>query len=575
MGNANSNSKTSIATEISDDLVNKVHSIATNYILTQNFQDMRNLSEVKYCNKLVMLTADILKNNLSEVTLKHLSDKVSGTETVRYFKKSAVAEDKVGIPANSAEKQELCAHIATFYVMIAHVFAAIVTTIHPNYVYTNKEGISVSETDRQKIPETQVQVNIPPLNNLCQARINILTNGQSFLTDEIDAEQEITIKPQFCQFTSTNRPPPQPAPNAFAANPLVRNPSAPNAFASAPNAFASAPNAFASAPNAFASNPFAPNASAPNAFASAPNPSAPNPFASAPNPFAASNPFATGPQGPNSLALQLQQQRLQQQTMGGAAVTDNITRSLMTEPGMPEFEQLYYDEYDAKTGKFSKMSQNMRTNVYEKDVATFYKTFASVSDLPKTVPKTFKDINLRDYSKQPSCEELNKNKNFSVTGSLKEKLFKDYAERVKSMIKSNRAHQEQLIQILDNIFVSRENGTGAAGTGAAGTGTAGTAGTTISTELVTINPSLTEKTLPGLIELTRTTIMDMYLTCEQNFLESINLYEAIAETQLGNTSESQVSNLNKFIEEKLKDDAEHSVRPTSEETSEESTEETI
>ena len=153
-----------------------------------------------------------------------------------------------------------------------------------------------------------------------------------------------------------------------------------------------------------------------------------------------------------------------------------------------------------------------------------------------------------------------------MTGSLKEKLFKDYAERVKSMIKSNRAHQEQLIQILDNIFVSRETGTGTS-TSTAGTSTAGTS--TAGTELVTINPSLTEKTLPGLIELTRTTIMDMYLTCEQNFLESINLYEAIAETQLGNTSESQVSNLNKFIEEKLKDDEEHSVRPTSEETTEE------
>ena len=38
-----------------------VNAIAAKYILTQNFQDMRKLSDQNYCNNLVILTAKVLK----------------------------------------------------------------------------------------------------------------------------------------------------------------------------------------------------------------------------------------------------------------------------------------------------------------------------------------------------------------------------------------------------------------------------------------------------------------------------------------------------------------------------------
>ena len=40
--------------------------LATKYILTQNFQDMKKLGDKEYCNKLVILTADIIKKFLKE-----------------------------------------------------------------------------------------------------------------------------------------------------------------------------------------------------------------------------------------------------------------------------------------------------------------------------------------------------------------------------------------------------------------------------------------------------------------------------------------------------------------------------
>ena len=41
--------------------VDMIDIIATKYILTQNFQDMKKLGQKEYCDKLVILTSDIVK----------------------------------------------------------------------------------------------------------------------------------------------------------------------------------------------------------------------------------------------------------------------------------------------------------------------------------------------------------------------------------------------------------------------------------------------------------------------------------------------------------------------------------
>lgn len=49
--------------------------IAAKYILTQNFQDMKKLSQKAYCDKLVILTADIIKKFMKEKTVEYLGIK--------------------------------------------------------------------------------------------------------------------------------------------------------------------------------------------------------------------------------------------------------------------------------------------------------------------------------------------------------------------------------------------------------------------------------------------------------------------------------------------------------------------
>ena len=50
--------------------------IATNYILTQNFRDMEKLSDTEYCNKLVILTADVIAKNLQDEEITYLAQRM-------------------------------------------------------------------------------------------------------------------------------------------------------------------------------------------------------------------------------------------------------------------------------------------------------------------------------------------------------------------------------------------------------------------------------------------------------------------------------------------------------------------
>ena len=45
-----------------------INFIATNYILTQSFEDMESLKDPKYCDKLIVVTSDVLNKYLNLTT---------------------------------------------------------------------------------------------------------------------------------------------------------------------------------------------------------------------------------------------------------------------------------------------------------------------------------------------------------------------------------------------------------------------------------------------------------------------------------------------------------------------------
>ena len=64
--------------------------LATKYILTQNFQDMKRLGDKEYCNKLVILTADVIKKFLKEREITYIAQRVVDGVPVNAKKTSSV-----------------------------------------------------------------------------------------------------------------------------------------------------------------------------------------------------------------------------------------------------------------------------------------------------------------------------------------------------------------------------------------------------------------------------------------------------------------------------------------------------
>ena len=141
-------------------LVKDLDQIATKYILTSHYKDLANLERKDYCDKLVILTSRIFNKFLDQQDVKYLEqrmdrgvliDKMSRDKLI-YFDKSNIKNLDV---KNSFRKKRMCIGIARFYVKVGHIFAAILKTINPEYIFTDDVGKRrrVSILDKDKIPK--------------------------------------------------------------------------------------------------------------------------------------------------------------------------------------------------------------------------------------------------------------------------------------------------------------------------------------------------------------------------------------------------------------------------------------
>jgi len=230
MGNTNSNSNNTDNTDNDNDKTNlkpkdinqMVDYIATHYILTMDFKSLHKMYQKEYCDKLVLLTSEIIANNYTDMEITYLAQRTKNKEIIDelakdkfiFFNKDKL--DDLDIQ-NSIKKKRVCIGIAKFYVKIAHVFAAIVTTINPEYVYKDNNGNTVKASINEK-------KNIPPnvprtINklNICNNRINSLKvkeekkeekeendNFFSKLNFFGNTEPDITINPKVCSINNNN-----------------------------------------------------------------------------------------------------------------------------------------------------------------------------------------------------------------------------------------------------------------------------------------------------------------------------------------------------------------------------------
>ena len=199
-------------------------------------------------------------------------------------------------------------------------------------------------------------------------------------------------------------------------------------------------------------------------------------------------------------------------------------KNLMEEPGIPELEHLYYDDgYNYETGKFEKMSEKA-TDQYASDLKLFYENFTGKSNMDETIKK-FKDIKLRDFGKTELCNE-NMPK---LKGTMADELFAKYADNLRQMVDNANKNQDKLTDIINKLFSHTKD-------------------PQTQKKVVRVNPELTEDELQKVVVESRELIIQLYLTCEQDFETGVNIYKAIVE-QLGlDTIQRQTETLEKQIE---------------------------
>ena len=175
--------------------------IATYYILTADYVSLTKLYDKEYCDKLVVLTSDIIERYFTDLEITYLAQRTKEGVIVNeldkdkliFFEKEAL--DKLDIK-NALKKKRVCQGIAKFYVKIAHVFAAIVRTVNPVYVYKDNEGNNVRANlyEKHTIPD-----NVPRQMykmNICEMRINALRGKNDYT--KTGPDDPITISPDFC-----------------------------------------------------------------------------------------------------------------------------------------------------------------------------------------------------------------------------------------------------------------------------------------------------------------------------------------------------------------------------------------
>ena len=185
----NSSSKTNGNNKQFTNFYEIIDYIATYYILTMDFKSLSKLSDKEYCDNLVVLTSDIIQKHFNDLDVTYLEQRVkSGIEVNELKKENIIFLNKDQLDnldiqndaQKSIRKKRVCIGIAKFYVKIAHLFAAIVMTINPTYIYKDETGnvVKTGLLEKDKIPKNTKR-KLYKL-NICDNRIKSLKKGEAF-----------------------------------------------------------------------------------------------------------------------------------------------------------------------------------------------------------------------------------------------------------------------------------------------------------------------------------------------------------------------------------------------------------
>ena len=160
-------------------LISQIDALAARYILSQSFADRRRLASPEYCDQVVITTAQALHAKYGEGEIKALGGEPE--EGMIMVPKSKLGE--LG-RAGGAEHRARCVAIASRYVKVAHVVAAILSALRPTYTWALG-----GQTGEVAVPSSAPKGALvrPGRTTFCESRIRALapsaSGGQPHLED--------------------------------------------------------------------------------------------------------------------------------------------------------------------------------------------------------------------------------------------------------------------------------------------------------------------------------------------------------------------------------------------------------
>ncbi len=156
-----------------DDIINK---IATEYIVKQNFSDMKQLLDKNKYDEILDLVTTILSKNVNTEDIDVLVSKLYSSE----------------LDSRNTHLKK-CRKIAVFYLKVAHLFDSIMMTINPH-----------SNID-EMLNEERTDVNVKVKHfNACTSRLNALVNANIKIGKKGN-EEGVNIASPVCNMTSAHK----------------------------------------------------------------------------------------------------------------------------------------------------------------------------------------------------------------------------------------------------------------------------------------------------------------------------------------------------------------------------------
>jgi len=463
-------------------LANEIDRIATNYILLQNYDDMNKLSEKDHCDKLVILTAKIIDQQLTPLEQKEVVNRINPKEEgeIEVAKaeapapapapaepapaEQAQAEQAPAQPAEAAKQQggapkeniQDCVKIAKFYVKIAHLYAAILKTVNPVIIAKDENGkntkydLSTKKNMPSKDEITQIQHN-----NFCTNRIKTLIQDSDYNNTD-PRNKLLTIQPRFCNF------------NLDAATKKTRKfyedkKKISSDMRTRGGATKSKENKKKSSSEDEEEEEEEEDKKKKGKVKEEEEDEEEEDEKKSKNKKKKDEEEEEEEDDEDEKKSKKKKEKGENKDKPPEPVKETPLILDSTEVGIPELMQLYFDVYDEKEGEFTKMSSDMQ-RMYQDDVDTFYKTFTG-KDVPtdengnKTIT-SFAEIPLHEFHKSDGCKP-NEMYTKPYEGSLnkeigKENLFRTYADHTNKMIQNMNNNQNNLLNILKRLFVFKE-----------------------------------------------------------------------------------------------------------------------